>query len=109
MRFVDDQVFEVLARLNVELAERGDPARVRYVAIQPDPDLDDMWLVIPTFELPDLPPGRNGWPLDDLRSYSRLAWDWLNQELMVSVYCQYRTHKELAADPHLGRSVPELV
>jgi hypothetical protein len=108
MRFVDDQVFERLARLNVEMAERGDPARVRFARVTGDMYLEDLWLVIAVWEL-DRPPDRDSWPLEQLDVYRRLTWDRLIDLDEVSVYCQFRTSDEIAADPHLGRPVPELV
>jgi len=108
MRYVDDQVYDALARVNVELAERGEPARVRFASIRPDPYLDDVWLVIATWELPDLAPDQDTWPLDLIEKYDTLTWESL-KALEVTPLCEYRTRGELADASQLGRPVPELV
>jgi hypothetical protein len=108
MRFVDNQVFEILARLNVELAERGDPARVRYARVTGDLYLEDLWVVIAVWEL-DRPPGQDAWPREQLDVYDQLTWERLRDIDEVTIYNRFLTREEIAADPHLGRPVPELV
>lgn len=107
MRF-SDQVLESLARLNGELAQQGDRARVRHALIEPDPYQDDRWLVLATWELPDPPSGVETWPLEDLDRYEELTARALG-DLAPAVECLFRTRNELAGDAKLGTPVPELV
>jgi hypothetical protein len=69
-------------------------------------------MVVATWELPDRAADQDAWELEVLDRYDELARHWLD-ELEVTLLCMYRTHDELvverAADPQLGRQVPELV
>ena len=92
-----------LVELNEELSRRGDPARVRYFVIQPDPDWDADW-VKAVWELP--PPGRGcKWPRHKLTGYRRMLEDRLGRTITTS--CVFRTAKNVAEAYRNARPVPE--
>ena len=47
-----------LAELNTELSRSDDPARIRFMVVQPDPDWDGEWVLTTIWELPS--PGHGG-------------------------------------------------
>ena len=92
-----------LVELNQELSRRGDPARVRYFVIRPDPDWDADW-VKAVWELP--PPGRGRkWQMDKLKGYRRMLEDRLGRTITTS--CVFRTAKTVAEAYRNARPVPE--
>ena len=92
-----------LVELNQELSRRGDPARIRYFVIQPDPDWDADW-VKAVWELP--PPGRGRkWQLDQLMDYERMLEDRLGKTITTSSL--FRTAKNVAKAYRNARPVPE--
>lgn len=92
-----------LVELNEELSRSGDPARIRYFVIQPDPDWDADW-VTAVWELP--PPGRGReWQLDQLMDYERMVEDRLGRTITTSSL--FRTAKNVAEAYRNARPVPE--
>lgn len=92
-----------LVELNEELSRSGDPARIRYFVIQPDPDWDADW-VKAVWELP--PPGRGRkWQLDQLMDYERMLEDRLGRTITTSSL--FRTAKNVAKAYRNARPVPE--
>ena len=94
-------VERVLATINRKLADAGDTARIRYMAIRPD-YYDDRQSVVSSFwELPDLSPGQDAWPLDTILQYEKmvdehfdeLLSDYLAESTMS--LCWFRTKAEL--------------
>lgn len=103
MESTAEQIYRALAQLNDELRGAGDDARIRLAAIEADPDFDDEWLVLTTWELPE-PPTADGWPLEELDRYCELLSDHL--AALAATECLFRTSSELVDDAKLGTAVP---
>lgn len=101
MQVREDEVYRNLANLNIELREEGNPARVRFASIEPDPDFAGEWLVLVTWQLPDPASSDRGWPLTQLDEYCELVADRLIG-LVASTECLFRTESELRSDARLG-------
>ena len=94
-----------LVELNTELSRRGDPARIRYMVIQPDPDWGNEWMVTTVWELPPPDPGREVWPDHELMGYEQMLADRLAG--VASTSCLFRTAKTVAKAFRNARAVPE--
>ena len=94
-----------LIELNSELAGSGDPARIRYMVIQPDPDWVDEWMVTTVWELPGPDAGHEVWPDDRLMGYEQMLADRLGG--VASTSCLFRTAKTVAKAFRGARPVPE--
>ena len=83
-----------LAELNTELSHSDDPARIRFMVVQPDPDWDGEWVLTTIWELPS--PGRGGesWPDDRLMKYEQMVADRFAG--IASTSCLFRTKKTVA-------------
>ncbi|MEX2393633.1 MAG: hypothetical protein WD826_04030 [Actinomycetota bacterium] len=103
-----DSVRQVLEALNHGLAEAGDSARVRFAAIEPDPDFDGEWLAVVTWELPNPPDDDESWPLEVLDRYCVMSADALAGS-GVGSHCQFRTRAQIAEDPSRGVAIQEAV
>ena len=94
-----DETERSLAKLNVEVARNGDPARIRYYVIRPDPDWDGGWLTA-VWELPPWPPGEETWPERMLMDYERILADRVVRqdrvEGVVSTSSLFRTAENVA-------------
>lgn len=87
-----EEIQRRLAKINSELEARDDSARIAFVSIEPDPDFDDEWLLLLTWQLAD-DEGQEGWPLELLDRYCDLASDRLQD--LGSTECLFRTTEEL--------------
>ena len=94
-----------LVELNTELSRTGDPARIRYMVIQPDPDWADEWMVTTVWELPPPDPGREVWPDHKLMGYEQMLADRLAG--VGSTSCLFRTAKTVSKAFRNARVVPE--
>ena len=94
-----------LVELNTELSRSGDPARIRYMVIQPDPDWEGEWIVTTVWELPPPDPGREVWPHHKLMGYEQMLADRLVG--VASTSCLFRTAKTVARAFRNARAVPE--
>lgn len=88
-----------LVELNKELARRGDPARVRYYVMRPDPEWDGGWLTA-VWELPPRPPGQETWPEHVRMNYEQMLADRVVREDqvagVVSTSSLFRTAEDVA-------------
>jgi len=98
-----EQIQGRLAKINSELATLGDPARIAFVSIEPDPDFDHEWLLLLTWQLPDGGGDGEGWPLEVLDRYCDLAGERLRD--LGSTECLFRTTKELEDGAPSGASL----
>ncbi len=101
----DDE--ERIAGLNRDLAQEGDPARIRFITGGPSWfEDDDTWHIVAFWELPE--PDGSLWPSDLLWRYRRRIQDLFDaREVYVESY--FRTREELDdGQYHTGRRVPEL-
>lgn len=78
-----DETERSLAKLNEELARRGDPARIRYYVMRPDPDWDGGWLTA-VWELPPPEHEREAWPEGKLMDYEQMLADRVVREDQVA-------------------------
>ena len=97
-----DDVAGRLAGLNDELRDEGDHARIRFVNIEPDPEFDDEWLVLVTWEVPHEAVAGDVRQLDQY--CSRLA-DQL--EDLAITECLFRTSAEIEDVEQLGSRLSE--
>lgn len=95
-----------LVELNTELSRNGDPARIRYMVIQPDPDWVDEWMVTTVWELPPPDTGREVWPDQKLVGYEQMLVDRLAG--VASTSCLFRTAKTVSKAFRNARPVPEI-
>ena len=103
-----DDLEKDIGDLNVKMCHAGDPARIRYAWIEADPYLDDTWVVITIWELPDFAdddPG--GWPYETRDRYFRLLAEHYSDNFDVLTHCVFRTAAQLA-DPAQQRGQPIL-
>lgn len=109
MQAMQGAVLQRLADLNTRLRDSGDPARVRFASIEPDPEYDDETLVLVTWELPPPDPDPDsGWPLEQLDQYCALVTETL-EDTDVVTECLFRSHAELTKEIQLGERIPEPV
>ena len=94
-----------LVELNAELSRSGDPARIRYMVIQPDPDWAAEWMVTTVWELPPPDPGREVWPDHMLMGYEQMLADRLDG--VASTSCVFRTAKTVSKAFRNARPVPD--
>ena len=94
-----DETERSLARLNVEMARNGDPGRIRYYVIRPDPDWDGGWLTA-VWELPPPEQERLVWPERMLMGYEKeLAARVVREDRVagiVSTSSLFRTAEDVA-------------
>ena len=103
-----DEIDEVIERLNKDLRDAGDPARIRYAWTDPDPYIDGGWVVTAIWELPDYENDPGGWPFETLEKYRRLLDEVYADDFDVLTSCLFRTGQELADPVHQrGRRIPE--
>ena len=99
-----------LIALNKELARSGDPARVRYFVIQPDPGWDGE-LVTAIWALPPLERRREAWSERQSMKYEQMLKKWLLKvdrvAGVVSTSCVFRTAQTAASAYRNARPVPE--
>lgn len=99
-----------LAKLNEELARSGDPARVRYFVIQPDPDWDGE-LVTAIWALPPPVRRREVWSVRKRLNYERMLEHRLvGVDRLVGVVATsslFRTEKKASKAYRNAQPVPE--
>lgn len=105
-----DETERSLARLNIDMARSGDPGRIRYYVIRPDPDWDGGWLTA-VWELPPPAPGQETWPERMLMDYERMLADRVVREDrvegVVSTSSLFRTSEDVATAFSDAIPVPE--
>jgi hypothetical protein len=109
MSALHDAIVQRLADLNARLSSERNPARVRYVSIEPDPEYADETLVLVTWELPPVVTDPDaGWPLEQLDRYCALVNETLDG-LDVLTECLFRSPEEIREEDQLGERIPEPV
>lgn len=102
-----DEAIDRLVKLNSELANVGDPARVRYARVEPDPYLDNKWVAYTVWELPEPDPGDEVWPLETTSHYRNLLLSCFRDNPWLSASALFRTAKELQDVAHQrGQRIP---
>lgn len=102
-----DEAIDRLVKLNVELDKRGDPARIRYARFEPDPYLDDEWVVHTVWELPEPDPGDEVWPLKTTSGYRMMLHECFRDNPWLSASALFRTADELQDAAHRrGQLIP---
>lgn len=105
-----DEAIERLVKLNQELANDGDLARVRFARVEPDPYLDNKWVVYTIWELPEPSPGEEVWPLETTSAYSNRLYSCFRDNPWLSSSALFRTAEELKDAGHQrGQQVPASV
>lgn len=94
-----------LAELNTELSRSDDPARIRFMVVQPDPDWDGEWVLTTVWELPAPDHGGEMWPEDRLMKYEQMVADRFIG--IASTSCLFRTAKTVAKAYRNARPVAE--
>lgn len=105
-----EQSERILIRINEDLAQTDDPARIRYFRIIAAPHASDVWVVLPVVELPLAGDGDEGWPLEEMSRYRNMVRDRFFAELgweNLWVTCLFRSPEELWDPAHrMGTKVP---
>ena len=100
-----EEAERIVATINRELAEKGDPARIRYMSVKPDSFDEDEWMVRTFWELPD----NDGelWPRKTLSRYRELAD--ARFAGTARTRCMFRSSDEIKKPEHrTGWAVREL-
>lgn len=97
----------LIAGLNREMDQEGDPARVRYMTSGPSwSEDDDGWRILVFWELPE--PEGTVWPSEELRWYRRRVQALFEGE-DITVESYFRTREELeTGEYHTGWPIREL-
>ena len=104
-----DDPSPILASINEYLAESNDPGRIGFYQVNADPYLDDEWVVVAQWVLPDPEEGEEIWPIETIRRYDRLLWDRFRGVPYAIPLSRFCTAAEVeAADRRLGRPLEDV-
>ena len=101
-----EEAYVIAADINRELADKGDPGRIRYVDLVPDRYREGEWRVRSFWELPT--PNGEQWPLEELQRYEALMDERFADKARAS--CRFRDSDEIRdSEYYAGLPVPEPV
>jgi len=89
-----EQTKSSLQELNTTLNSEGDASRARYISFEPDYDND--WIAIVTWEIPT--PNGDEWPLEMLDEYWQRTREAVGDA--ATALCLFRTPEEIREPGH---------